>query len=400
MNNDRQIHEFASYKRSALVRALDRLCQELELSPSRYDEARQRYESVGGWLAGSENRFLSVAAVYPQGSIAIGTTVKPLNQTEFDVDLVCFLPTIGATSSPAVVKALVGDRLKEHGHYEGMLEEKQRCWRINYANEFHLDITPAISNEMCVYGGEFVPDKSLRDWKPTNPRGYKSNFERRAALRPRFYTLEKSTKITADSVDSFPEQELTKPPLKRLVQLLKRHRDQVFSGKDVRELMPISVIVTTLAANAYEYCVTNHVYVDMYELLCDVIRRMPDSIRRVEVTAQTQYFIDNDATVGENFAEKWNRDPRLPVAFYNWHKRVLDDLSQLVQIEGQDVIAEHFIKSYGATRSQATAALGSPIVSATAARSNGSLLVVPAFGLTTTIRPGATQVRPNTFFGD
>lgn len=399
MNNDRQIHEFASHKRSALVRALDRLCQELELPTSQYEEARERYESVGGWLAGSDDRFLTVATVYPQGSIALGTTVKPLNQTEFDVDLVCFLPTVGATSSPAAVKDLVGNRLKEHGRYEGMLEEKQRCWRINYANEFHLDITPAISNEMCAYGGEFVPDKSLRDWKPTNPRGYKNNFERRAALRPRFYALE-GAKITADSVDSFPDQELTKPPLKRLVQLLKRHRDQVFSGDDTRELMPISVIVTTLAANAYEYCVTNNVYVDMYELLCDVVRRMPDFIRRIEYGARTEYVIDNDATTGENFAEKWNRDLRLPVAFYNWHKRVLDDLSRLLQIEGQDVIAEHFVRSYGATRSQATAALSSPIAKVSAARAKGTLLVAPAIGLTTAGRPGATQVRPNTFFGD
>lgn len=399
MNNDRQIHEFSAYKRNALVQALDRLCEEFELSTSRYQQAQERYEAVGEWLAGSHDSFLSKALIYPQGSIALGTTVKPLNQAEFDVDLVCFLSTVGEKSSPAAVKALVGDRLKEHGRYSGMLEEKQRCWRVNYANEFHLDITPAITNEMCAYGGELVPDRKLSRWKATNPQGYRANFERRAALRPRLYAFDRAM-AKADSVQRFPEQQMTKPPLKRIVQLLKRHRDKAFAPPTMRELAPISVIVTTLAACSYEHCVTKNVYVDTYELIVDVIGRMPDFIQCIEHGGHIEYRIDNDATLGENFAEKWNHDPRLPAAFFAWQEKVLEDLSDLVKLDGQDVVAEHLAKSYGATRDQAIAAVGGHVQSLTVARANGTLLFAPSVGLTTQAIGKTTAVRSNTFFGD
>ncbi|MBR8248052.1 nucleotidyltransferase domain-containing protein [Burkholderia cenocepacia] len=399
MNNERQIQELSSYKRSLLVQTLDRLCDELELSVSRYQQAQERYEAVGDWLAGSGDRFLSSALIYPQGSIALGTTVKPLNQTEFDVDLVCFLPTIGDKSSPAAVKALVGDRLREHGKYDGMLEEKQRCWRINYANEFHLDITPAITNVMCVHAGELVPDKKLANWKASNPRGYRANFERRAAMRPRLYAFDRAL-AKADSVQNFPEQQMSKPPLKRIVQLLKRHRDEAFSSPAMREFAPISVIITTLVAYSYERCVTKGVYADMYELIVAVIKHMPDFIQRIDRDGRLEYWIDNDATLGENFAEKWNHDSRLPIAFFSWHTKVLEDLSDLIQLEGQDVIAERLTKAYGATRDQAIAALGGHVRSLNVARRSGSLLFTPSVGLTTQAIGKTTAVRSNTFFGD
>ncbi|KWO42529.1 hypothetical protein WT97_02630 [Burkholderia sp. MSMB1459WGS] len=399
MKNDRQIQEISRYKRNLLVQTLDRLCDELELSASRYQQAQERYEAVGDWLAGSDNSFLSSALIYPQGSIALGTTVKPLNQTEFDVDLVCFLPTIAERSSPAAVKALVGDRLREHGKYDGMLEEKQRCWRINYANEFHLDITPAITNEMCVQRGELVPDRKVANWKATNPRGYRANFERRAALRPRLYAFDRAI-AKADSVQSFPEQQMSKPPLKRIVQLLKRHRDEAFSAPAARELAPISVIITTLAAYSYERCVTKNAYADMYELIVDVITHMPDFIQHIDRGGHIEYRIDNDATLGENFAEKWNHDPRLPITFFSWHTKALEDLSELLKLEGQDVIAERLAKTYGATRDQAIAALGGHVRSLHVARGNGSLFFAPSIGLTTQAVGNTTSVRSNTFFGD
>ncbi|WP_017920720.1 nucleotidyltransferase domain-containing protein [Burkholderia gladioli] len=399
MNNDRQIHELSPYKRSLLVQTLDRLCDELELSTCRYQQAQERYEAVGDWLAGSDDSFLSSALIYPQGSIALGTTVKPLNQAEFDVDLVCFLPTIAEKSSPAAVKALVGNRLKEHGKYDGMLEEKQRCWRINYANEFHLDITPAITNEMCAHGGELVPDRKLAIWKATNPRGYCANFERRAAMRPLMYAFDRAI-AKADSVQDFPEQQMSKPPLKRIVQLLKRHRDKAFSAPAARELAPISVIITTLAAYSYERCITQSVYADMYELIVDVITRMPDFIQRIDRGGRIEYRIDNDATLGENFAEKWNHDPRLATAFFSWHAKALEDLSELIKLEGQDVIAERLTKAYGATRDQAIAALGGHVRSMNFARASGYLLFAPSVGLTTQAIGKTTPVRSNTFFGD
>ena len=45
--------------------------------------------------------------------------------------------------------------------------------------------------------------------------------------------------------------ELVRTPLQRTIQILKRHRDIRFSTKEERKIKPISMIITTLAAQIY-----------------------------------------------------------------------------------------------------------------------------------------------------
>jgi len=85
-----------------------------------------------------------------------------------------------APITPAALKKAVGDCLRGNGNYSPLLEEMPRCWRLNYANEFHLDITPSIPNPNCPLGGELVPDKTLKEWMTSNPKAYKWLFEQRA----------------------------------------------------------------------------------------------------------------------------------------------------------------------------------------------------------------------------
>lgn len=129
-----------------------------------------------------------------------------------------------------MLKQIISNRLREHGLYRTMLEEKKRCWRLNYERAFHLDISPTIFNPRCSNGGDLVPDKSVKTWKPTNPLGYKALFERRCQLQPR---LKFTKSIAADSgiradIEAFPNREKRKGILRRIVQLLKRHRDIMF----------------------------------------------------------------------------------------------------------------------------------------------------------------------------
>ncbi len=76
------------------------------------------------------------------GSAGLGTTVRPLGREDFDVDTIYKVLLFLASGAPAELKKIVGDRLKENARYAGMLEEKKRCWRLNYAREYHLDISP------------------------------------------------------------------------------------------------------------------------------------------------------------------------------------------------------------------------------------------------------------------
>ena len=400
MYRDAQVELLVTRKKQMVVGLLDQFCQQIEITEAQYQTAKTRYEAVGSWLSGSRSPYLDQAQIYPQGSVALGTTIKPIASNEFDVDLVCHLPTLLHTSDARTVKALIGNRLKEHTTYKGMLEEKQRCWRINYANEFHLDITPSIGNPHCYQGGELVPDKALTQWKPTNPKGYIGKFDQYAAIKPRFYLAETSfARAANDSVEPLPEQTAPKPFLKRIVQLLKRHRDQLFVGTTHADLAPISVIITTLAGWAYAKCAMQQTHADAFDFITAVIREMPTFIR-IEIRSGLQHFsIENETTAGENFADKWNSDTRLATVFFEWHKDVLTSVASLLQVEGADRFAESLANKFGARREhvrETFAGITNPIGQA---RSAGLLAVAPALGLTTSPVYGSVAVPKNTFFG-
>lgn len=399
MNRDENAVLTDVYRKQTLVTVLDQMCQQLDLTDTQYETARERYRAIGDWLATGASSHLEKANIYAHGSIGLGTANKPIGRNEFDVDLMCHLPALGPGSSAAAVKALVGARLREHGKYREMLEEKPRCWRINYANEFHLDITPSIPNPKCKAGGELVPDKKLATWKPTNPEGYMNRFEAYADLRPVFYLPEALAKTARADVEPFPKQEMSKPLLKRIVQLLKRHRDHEFLAPERKDLAPISIIITTLAAWSYAECVAKRHYADAFELIIDVIARMPDFIRVEDVGGRKTYVVENETTIGENFAEKWNRDERVATAFFNWHKNALNAFNLLLLIEGFDAIGTHLSKSFGVRLESAKRSLEPHTKAIGVARASGTLQVVPSLGVVTSAARSGVGVRPNTFFG-
>ena len=55
--------------------------------------------------------------------------------------------------------------------------------------------------------------------------------------------------LLAESVRAVPKYQSNKTPLQRAVQILKRHRDIMFAGDEDK---PVSIIITTLAAKAYQ----------------------------------------------------------------------------------------------------------------------------------------------------
>lgn len=399
MHHDSQMSLLVTRKKQMVVGLLDQLCQQLEVTDTQYQTAKVRYDAVGTWLSGSDSTHLVRAQIYPQGSIALGTAIKPLSSNEFDVDLVCHLPTLSQTSDARAVKALIGVRLRESATYRGMLEEKQRCWRINYANEFHLDITPSIGNPGCYQGGELVPDKKLSVWKPTNPKGYIGKFDQYSAINPVFDLAGINVAKARADIAPLPDQAMSKPLLKRIVQLLKRHRDQRFLGTGVSDLAPISVIITTLAGWSYARCASQRIHTDAFDFIMAVVREMPTFIKR-ELRFGRQYFvIENETTAGENFADKWNSDERLAEAFYKWHEEVFTAIESLLQLEGADQFAESFSCRFGAKKEHVREALAVITTPIGQARSAGLLAVAPSVGLISSPMRGSVAVPKNTFFG-
>jgi SMODS domain-containing protein len=387
-------------RRSQLVGVIEKVCVTLELSSSQYEDAKGRYEGVGDWLAQSDDPLLASIAIGLQGSVAIRTTVKPIGTNEHDVDLVAHVPNLDIAVSPAALKASIGTRLRSNGHYAPLLEEMPRCWRLNYANEFHMDIMPSIPNPSCRYGGELVPDKALKSWKASNPKGYRELFEKRANLLPRIRVSKglAHDRMRADAdVEPYPEHSGFKGVLRRVVQIAKRHRDIHFIDDDPC-LAPLSIIITTLASRAYEFCVSSSFeYNSELDLLCDVLRRMPDTIEIGIVDGRPVWSIWNETTAGENFAEKWNKDPRHATAFFSWHAQALADLKKLASVQGLDEVTRLLGGIFG--NAPATKALNALTDRVTSARTTGRLSVARSAGLVVGASAGSTSVRANTFFG-
>lgn len=119
--------------------------------------------------------------------------------------------------------------------------------------------------------GVWVPDKKLAAWKPSNPKGFASFVETAAAKSPRQLAAF-ANRVEAKAAEVEPleaEQTFTKPPLLRIIQILKRHRDEFFKSNHDRA--PISVVLTTLATHSYDRAVTSNTYQSAYDLMLNVV---------------------------------------------------------------------------------------------------------------------------------
>lgn len=384
-------------RRSEVFKILKEICQDLELTETQFERARSSYEAVADWLADSDDPLLASIYVYLQGSGALGTSTKPIGRDEFDVDLIGFAEGVTTDISPTDLKQAIGNRLAEHAIYAKILEEKKRCWRLNYAGDFHLDISPTIANPNCKNGGELVPDRKLREWHPTNPRGYKMLFDHRAALQPKLTQSIIVMQRDEAVVEPFPVPQTGKGILRRVVQLLKRHRDYHFLNVK-EEVAPISIIITTLAMRAYEYCVTKHVFADELEVLVETIRMMPHFIDHPIIDSSRNYAIWNETTSGENFADRWNTEPRRVQAFYDWHSKALSDFESLRDTVGLDTILKGMKEHFGDRVVNSVMTARNDVISQ--ARETNNLFITPTVGLSATTSAAATPVPKNDFFGD
>jgi len=316
---------------------LDLMCQEIELPLSRVDDARERYETVGGVLANEGSALYEYQPrVYAQGSIGLGTTVKPLKTHEFDVDLACAFAQ-RPSSNPDEVKKAVFGILNSHPNYKGKVETKARCVQLTYADEFHMDIMPCIP---ASGKNVQVPDKRACGWVLSNPEGYAEKFHETTKELPRRRTelvsRSKRAMMEAEqaSVDPFPEfDSLNKMPLQRCVQLEKRHRDKMFY--EDKSKAPSSIIVTTLTMNSYAYAVRNNRYDHPLELMIDVVDGLPNFIKEIPLgSGVTDYIVPNPVLPSENFASKWKADKELPENFYAWQQRASRSLRRLAEMQG------------------------------------------------------------------
>ena len=356
-----------------LLQILRDLADELDVPPSKYEAAQERYESVGKWLNDDPKLKNRNTQIYPQGSFALGTVIKPIADQEYDVDAICRMDFREKEVTQKALKNLVGDRLKAHGTYVKMLdpiEGHRRCWRLQYSDgsQFHLDITPAIPDDSARWITLGVPknqaenailitDKKTWDsdveWPKSNPAGYVLWFKNRMRLILESRRQAKAIQFSA-KVEHIKDYQV-RTPLQRVIQLLKRHRDMRYLEDADR---PISIIITTLAAKAYEN------EEDIQKALFKVIPLMRNGIEQ----RNGEWWIPNPVNPLENFADKWKETPRKSQLFFEWLTVIEHEYKELLTPEGFKKTGEYLTDAYGSREA-------ARVMSKYADRNKGQLVV-------------------------
>ncbi|WP_256760890.1 nucleotidyltransferase [Cohnella sp. WQ 127256] len=368
---------------SQLDDLLQRIGYKLQISKTQRELAEGRYNAVAKWLTKDDALFQeNDIDVYSQGSLRIGTTVKPLKQQEYDLDIVFEINDRWHEKNPLDLLDSIEDRLRDNDVYKSMVERKNRCIRLNYANEFHMDILPAhptdSSNSTCIK----VPDRKVEDWKDSNPKGYANWFDARSH---QYYTLlEKSANI-----DPLPEDESIerKPPLKRAVQLMKRFRDVYFEQNS--EEAPISIVLTTLAGQCYRGQAS--VAEALSSILQDIIELIPQDGSRLVVL--------NPSNLHEDLSERWIENKKLYQSFVTFIKDFNAHWSHLLNLHGIHKISEELKKMFG--ENIITESLKEQTDFYEQLRNQKRLSVVGSTGLLTVAATSKSiPLRENTFYGD
>lgn len=328
---------------------LQALVEEIRVSEHADGLARDRYDSLGRWLDRPDSTLHGLQPViYPQGSFLLGTAIRPVGDGDaYDVDLVVLLEKASRELfTQARLKAMVGKEIQAYAKANNLKAEpepKRRCWTLEYADSvrFHLDVLPALpaSRDQIVQnlgldgtrafestrGGldktviaiTDEKDKGFHDpagrWPLSNPKGFGAWFRltQEANIKEQIDSgLLRNGQVKAQVEDVPLHEVLT--PLQATVMLLKRHRDAVFDGDEDK---PISVIITTLAGEAY--CGERTIEATLARVLPAMRLRIANLSPVAEIL--------NPSLPNENFADKWPMTPRKRSNFEAWIAQVNED---------------------------------------------------------------------------
>jgi hypothetical protein len=362
---------------------------ELDIPPGLRAAATREYERVGNWLAAHADGAAGWI-VYPQGSFLLNTVVLPSGSDEYDIDTVCRREIDKHATTQAKLKHGVGDALSNYVDAHRSLpdgpigrKERKRCWTLRYdrSMRFHLDVLPGIPNPEARPDGILITDRELHEWQRSNPLDFAAWFKGQA--EPEFITKRARMAEAAHTPpQEIPEWEV-KTTLHRVVQVLKLHRNEHF--RDDLEARPASILITTLAADAYRG------EQDLYEALLQTVELMPQYITRTT----TGLWVPNPVEPRENFADRWREEPELAREFYRWLDRLGDDLRDTASQRGIDKVAGRLQESFGSQPVEKAASRLGDAYRRT--REAGALSLAPASGVLST--SGSVPVRNHGFYG-
>jgi hypothetical protein len=194
------------------------LANTVNLNQSRLDDLDSRVDSITNALKSASNLADRVIDTVPQGSWAHRTIIRPAADVEFDADFLVQLSEETAWSlDPKQYSNAVKSALNSHGVYSVMSSTKNRCIRVSYVNDCHIDVVPYV---ILSSGREVIINRATNEFEDTNPVGFTEWLQ--------------------------GKDDLTGGNLRKAIRLLKYLRDH----RDAFTLK--SVLLTTLVGNIVE----------------------------------------------------------------------------------------------------------------------------------------------------
>lgn len=355
-----------------------KLIEGLDISPTMYKNATEKYKAVGTYL---QNQGLA-CDIFPQGSFSLGTVVRPYRESkeaDYDLDFICCLGDKKETTTAKYVKNVVKETLCNSEVYREKLQniEWDKCWTLEYAEVngigFNIDIVPGVSesddiiqlmvgNNLSQDNAELavaITDKRKQNyfWLTSNPRAYKNWFEsinkpflEFDRINKRKVLFEKSRTVY-NSIEEIPEG-LERSALQRVIQILKHHRDVYYCRIKKENLKPTSAIITTICAEIASGMNPSLNVFELLQAIADDFEIYSANQTMTEEAFSRQYEtknvirksngkwqIINPVNPNDNLADSWNINPEKAELFFKWVKAMKKDYVDSLQIEDNDFVA-------------------------------------------------------------
>lgn len=346
-----------------------KLVKKLDLSPSMYKDATEKYKNLGEFLAQND----VPVDIYPQGSFATGTVVRPFKDSkdsDYDVDCICLLNRSKNEVTPEEIKNIIGDKIKSNEMYaKKLLPEDSRCWTLEYAEKdgigFNLDVVPSIPadhrliNEIIAKGvrKDFADvaisitnkENDKYSWCDSNPKGYAEWFKEinkpflEYNRSKRRQMLFESNREIFNSVEEIPEY-IERSSLQMVIQILKRHRDIYFTKRRKEGYKPISAIITTMVGQISRTAQYNMDVLELLEYVVNEITIYSNLLKRnqkefnmlfesksILSKKEERWTILNPVNPFDNLTDSWNDDSDKAKYFFEWVKQIkLDFIDSLI----------------------------------------------------------------------
>ena len=341
----------------------------LDISPTMYMAAVEKYQHLATFL----QEYGVECNIYPQGSFALGTVVRPNAKDPdagYDLDFVCQIQSSKNNVSPKTLWDEVEQALKSNEIYRKRLEVFDKCLTIHYADigniPFSIDIVPAVDESLetktnlvnqsnrpdLIQTSIAIPQRPQYNWITNNPKGYCKWFADINAPFLEYGRIEfrkslfRANQGIYNKIEDIPT-ELERSSVQRVIQILKRHRDYHYARmKDGDELKPISAIISTFVARIAAVCSPD---ITIYELLEGVLNEfalyanlnldVTDSFS-VKFPGKTlimkegdTWRMNNPSNPGDNLMDAWNNNALIPTRFFSWIRTAQTDLILSLKLE-------------------------------------------------------------------